>query len=540
MAKLLKLGTRKSLLARAQSTWVAREIEKRSPEVQVELVGIETQGDLIQDRPLQTVEGKDFFVAEIDEALKRGEVDFTVHSLKDLSLDRPDFVQIAAIPAREEPRDVLIFNSSVLKRLERDEPVSIGSSVPRRIENIPPFLVRALPKRGKSDPKIVFIEIRGNVNTRLARIQDSTPKERAVDGVALALAGLIRLWQDSAGRAELSTLLKDKLVMVLPLRECPVAPGQGALAIECRRDDSKLLAILRKIHHSETEKAVTSERAILAEWGGGCHQRLGATSIRLAQMNTPVIWVKGRHPDGHAVDELRWTPPSLLETAAVRPWDGSFQRTDSETEHLKTDVFFGDTAAHPVESVFIAHSRALPSNWAKRMSSESNRYRVYTSGTASWYRLAQVGVWVEGCAEGWGFEDLKPILRIEVLQLPQFKKWKILTHEQALGGWADGGLGGENGAQVIATYRVAWNNLSNLASADVESLKTVTHIYWASGSQFDRFAGAVGNRMGVISNACGPGKTATYLRSRGIAPMIFPDVSEWHKWVGIKTEGKGL
>src|ERR1700733_1025487 len=118
---VLKLGTRKSLLAWAQSSWVARQIEKHNPGTRVELVGIETRGDKIQDVSLQVASqmtgGKEFFVAEIDEALRSGAVDLTVHSMKDLSLDRPQELMNAAIPKRENPRDVALFSPGILKKL---------------------------------------------------------------------------------------------------------------------------------------------------------------------------------------------------------------------------------------------------------------------------------------------------------------------------------------------------------------------------------------------------------------------------------------
>src|SRR5689334_20019725 len=110
----LKLGTRRSLLAWAQSSWVARELERLNPGLRVELVGIDTRGDKIQDVPLQSVQGKEFFVAELDDALRSGRVDLTVHSLKDLSLDRPPEFTCAAIPRRRNPRDAALFGPGVL------------------------------------------------------------------------------------------------------------------------------------------------------------------------------------------------------------------------------------------------------------------------------------------------------------------------------------------------------------------------------------------------------------------------------------------
>src|SRR4051812_27865955 len=127
MKTALKIGTRKSLLASAQSSWVARELEKLNPNVEISLFGIETRGDRIQDVPLQSVQGKEFFVAEIDQALREKTVDLTVHSLKDLSLDRPREFVCAAIPPRENPRDVVLFNSKITDRLQAGEKIKIGT-----------------------------------------------------------------------------------------------------------------------------------------------------------------------------------------------------------------------------------------------------------------------------------------------------------------------------------------------------------------------------------------------------------------------------
>jgi hydroxymethylbilane synthase len=168
---VLKLGTRKSLLAWAQSNWVARQIEKNNPGTQVELVGIETRGDRILDVSLQSLSetsgGKEFFVAEIDEALRSRKVDLTVHSMKDLSLDRPAEFILAANPPRENPRDVALFSPGIMEKLRTGAKIKVGTSSPRRVENIPSFLKRALPF-GKAD--LEFVEIRGNVNTRLSRV----------------------------------------------------------------------------------------------------------------------------------------------------------------------------------------------------------------------------------------------------------------------------------------------------------------------------------------------------------------------------------
>src|SRR5579871_1936022 len=147
--RLVKLGTRRSLLARAQSAAVARRLERLHEGLSVELIGIETRGDRIQDRPLAAVDGKEFFTAEIDRALIDGAIDFTVHSYKDLSLERTAQLRLAAVPRRELPHDVAIFARDVPERLAAGEPITLGTSSPRRQALIPEFLAQALPHAGR-------------------------------------------------------------------------------------------------------------------------------------------------------------------------------------------------------------------------------------------------------------------------------------------------------------------------------------------------------------------------------------------------------
>jgi hydroxymethylbilane synthase len=506
MKRVLKLGTRKSLLAWAQSGQVAREIERRNAGLSVELVGIETMGDKILDVSLREVAGKEFFVAELDEALLAGRVDLSVHSMKDLSLDRPQELVLAAIPARANPRDVILFSPDIEEKIARGKALKIGTSSPRRLENIPRFLRRVLPQAVRpADVKLV--EIRGNVNTRLARVREPESSERALDGVVLAFAGLIRLWADAPGRMELERLLEGVRWMVLPLRECPAAPAQGALAIECRANDSETRAALEKLHDPATEKSVKRERDLLAEFGGGCHQAFGATSIPLSSLG-PLFFVRGRKPDGSAIDEFDWKSP--VEKPETPLWDGSANR-EAGAQAMAVESDFS-ASIRPGRSVFIAHSRAVLPGFEKLLNSTRN----WTSGVASWERLAKKGLWIEGCAESLGFEFVIPTLESPVLGLAKISEWIVLTHEAAAGDWLD--------QQLLATYRL----VSDYPSSAIDALKSAREVFWSSGSQYDALKAWV---RPDARHACGAGKTAKKLRDHGIDPLIFPSREEWRRWV---------
>lgn len=512
MAKTqLKLGTRKSLLAWAQSSWVAREIERLNPQVQVELVGIETRGDVILDVSLNQIEGKEFFVAELDHALKDHRVDFTVHSMKDLSLERPAEFVCGAIPKRENPRDVILFGPSVIDRLKTGKPLRIGTSSPRRIENIPPFLKRALPTLEGHPPRVELIEIRGNVNTRLSRVHEVLGSERYLDGVVLAFAGIIRLWNDQKGKEELTKLLKGCRWMVLPLRENPSAPAQGALAVECRRDDQTVRGFLSRLHDPVSEEQVGVERALLAEWGGGCHQKFGATVIDNSFGNDgkgKLFSVRGRKPDGEFVDELRWSPPlPPSRVSAGNIWDGGKWRAEAE----QGDSLLEWSADLHGKSVFVTHARAVSGSRASSLKDS----RVWTSGAGSWYKLAAQGVWVEGCFEGLGFDAYFGKLEA-VLNLGSFSEWTVLTHRAAVDDWSGAG-------EVVPTYVVK----SAYTDAAKTALRQANQIFWSSGSQFEELS-SLANPL--AQHACGAGKTATRIRKKVPGVEVFPSIEEWRKW----------
>lgn len=239
-----RLGTRRSTLATTQSTWVADALRARGHEV--ELVTVVTEGD-VNPAPLATLGGTGVFAAALREALVRGEIDFAVHSLKDLPTAPHPGLTIAAIPVREDPRDVVVARDG-LTLAELGSGARVGTGSPRRVAQLA-ALGWGLAPTG----------IRGNVETRLRLIEDGT-----VDAVVLAHAGLRRLG------------LQDRVTEILePIQMLP-APGQGALAVECRSDRADMLAILAPLDDADTRVCVEAEREVLAILEAGCSAPVGA------------------------------------------------------------------------------------------------------------------------------------------------------------------------------------------------------------------------------------------------------------------------
>lgn len=244
----LVVATRKSPLALWQANHVAQALRETAG-CEVELLPLVTQGDRILDAPLARIGGKGLFVKEIEEALLEGRADLAVHSLKDVPTVLPPGLVLGAILEREDPRDALCAPRH--QRLDAlPQGARVGTSSLRRRAQL-------LARR----PDLEVVEIRGNVGTRLSKL------EGEVDAVILARAGLVRLG------------LEERITETIPAEVMLPAVGQGALAVEIREDDETTKRLLERLEHPETRDAVRAERALLARLEGGCQIPLAAHAV---------------------------------------------------------------------------------------------------------------------------------------------------------------------------------------------------------------------------------------------------------------------
>ena len=301
-----RIGTRGSQLALWQAGTVAGVLESAGHSTR--LVIIRTTGDRLQERPLSEVGGKRLFVKEIEEALLSKHVDLAVHSTKDVPADLMPGLTIGAFLPREDPRDAVVLSSGAARiesidhlRERLGSKARIGTSSVRRVGQ----LTRLLP--GAS-----FEPIRGNLDTRLRKLDAAE-----YDALVLAAAGLTRLG------------FAARISFPLGLDECVPAPGQGAIAIECREADRDLAAVLAAVSHGDTAEAVAIERTLVAALGGGCETPVGAITVfdgsdvdLRAIVTSPdgseVLARRDRAPRAHGLDLATRLARDFVKAGALR------------------------------------------------------------------------------------------------------------------------------------------------------------------------------------------------------------------------------
>ncbi len=265
--KIIRIATRQSPLALWQAEHVAARLVAAFPEITTELVKMVTRGDKILDAPLAKIGGKGLFVKELEQGMLEGIADIAVHSMKDVPVDFPNGLHLAAVLSREDPSDAFVSNH--YKSID-DLPVNarIGTSSLRRQCQIK-----------EKFPDAEILSLRGNVNTRLAKLDAGD-----YDAIILASAGLKRLGMAS------------RITQCLAITVSLPAIGQGAIGIECRRDDAQINALLAALHDSETGLCVAAERAMNSRLNGGCQVPIAGYALRQGEH----LFMRGLvgNPDG--------------------------------------------------------------------------------------------------------------------------------------------------------------------------------------------------------------------------------------------------
>jgi hydroxymethylbilane synthase len=274
----LRIATRESQLALWQAEFIKAELERHHPGLQVELLGMKTKGDIILDVPLAKVGGKGLFVKELEQAMLDDRADIAVHSMKDVPMEFPDGLGLAIICDREDPTDAFVSNQYTSLD-DLPEGAKVGTSSLRR-----QLQIKA------ARPDLTLLDLRGNVNTRLAKLDNGD-----YDAIILASAGLLRL------------NFAERIRSRLPIELSLPAGGQGAVGVECRTNDARTRALLAPLHHKDTADRVLAERALNRRLEGGCQVPIAC----YAELQDDNLYLRGLvgDPSGKTVLRAEVTGP---------------------------------------------------------------------------------------------------------------------------------------------------------------------------------------------------------------------------------------
>jgi len=493
----IKLIGRSSRLSLLQIDIVKRKIQNVFPDIKVEVIARNSKGDALQNIPLHTVEGSDFFTQDIFDALTIGDGDIAVHSLKDMGSEHFFGPNKFAVVDRDDTRDVAIFNSDIEEKIKRGETIIIGTCSPRREEMATVFLKKALPQLN-TEIKIETKDIRGNVETRLRKLNSGE-----YDATILATAGLNRLLKSQENAELIKELLADKKLMLLPLIECVPAPCQGAIVAEAHHLNTKAIEVLQKINEEELLADCYAEKKEAIKYGAGCIQKFGVTTLHTK--NGKYLYAAGKDSEG--TEFVKWDPLPNIKIEGL---------LFSSTEVMKGffDCEWNDKEIKiekPV--VFIANYKTIQGQ--SEVKGLSNK-TIIASGTKTWFELSKKGYWVTASADALGYEFLLPSLNMPLLNI-QTEDISILTHEAAAERWR---LKGYN---AVSNYKQIPKNDETIR----ESIAVAEAIFWTSFSQYEYYGKYA---KPDAKHLCAGGETAELLKQAGVEPVIFPTIKAFEQW----------
>ncbi len=516
--KKYKIGTRGSLLALGQSSIMKEELEKLTGD-SFQLINIKTEGDIKTDLPLWQMEGKDFFTKELDFALKKNEVDLVVHSCKDLGTDRPKEFKLAAITKRSFSEDILLIKQNTIDNLSNLDEIIVGTSSPRRIENISKNLQEFLPFNN-GNIKVAIKNLRGNVNTRIQKLKDNQ-----YHAIVLALAGLERL----ASREDTGKVLKELLeglnYMVLPQSYFTSSAAQGALAIEMlkdRDDDGELLKKIQLLNDKNTQEEVGIERKIFNDYGGGCHLPIG---INVRKTDAGTIQTERGILDKKEIFTREILNRNKKETSFEKVFIGLPHSKSFDKKNIVFDRLI-EKKASKVDHDFNAKQLFITSSYCVESIKETTPIgSCWVSGNKTWKSLAKTGRWVNGSTDGLGHKELE-----------RFKKCRVLTMTNELNGilhdqWCFLSAVGakSNVGEIFECYE---RSIVDISDQYIEELRNTKVFYWTSFPQYQIFCKNFEFLKGSdIKHCCGVGKTYTEFKKANIKTIPFVSLQEFRNWI---------
>lgn len=475
-----------------------RKIEAVFPNIEVELLPRESRGDQLQNIPLQTIEGSDFFTQDIFDTLQNGEADIAVHSLKDMSGSHFFGENKFAIIDRDDVRDVAIFNSNVEEKIKAGEKIIIGTCSPRREEMAIGFLRKALPQ-WNNDFTIETKVIRGNVDSRLRKLDAGE-----YDGIILATAGINRLLESGKNAVSIKQLLANKKLMLLPLIECVPAPCQGAIVAEAHHSNKKAVAIIEAINNPTLMQQCVEEKKAALQYGTGCLQKFGVTTISYDADKT-VVYAAGINEEGNTFTNWQGLPPLNND-------ESLFSSTDYMSSFFSYN-YFNEPIAIRQKHVYVANYKAVNN---EQLIQQLQQKTIWAAGSKTWFQLAKQNIWVTGSADAFGLEFLEQAWTMPLIQISK-NQVAIITSKQGSATWSS------KGWNTYATYDLMFKE-DETVKAKISKANTV---FWTSFQQYQQYKFVV---KSSVVHCCPSGETAYLLREAGLQPIVFPNIKSFLQW----------
>lgn len=480
MYQKLKIISRSSRLAKIQSRLVGDELKKAYNGLKIEYYTTDAKADLDQSINLAASGQVGLFTKDITRKIIDEDFDIAVHSWKDIPIHPSDQTIIAGTLSRGDMRDVLILKNEILK--DKKKSLEILTSSPRRKFNLNEVLPELIPV---SCEKIIFKDIRGNIETRLKKFNEGSSQ-----GIILAKVAIDRLIEsdETDVQKSIKKIIKNNKWIILPLSIFPTAPGQAAIGIEIKKDRKKLFNFLNKINNAKDYNSVIEEKKIMSQYGGGCHQKIGVSVWD--KYDKKILSLTGETEQGIKLKKLSFIEDKHFKKQNIQPSKNLYPVGDNDDPLFKRTLIHNQSQIEKIEKSFIYLSRK---NVLDNCGQIHNSNLIWTSGLSCWKSAVKKGLWVSGTSDSFGEKD--PIL------LDNFLSAKInffkLSHSGASSNMFD----------LIPTYELK----SNSHMISPIDLSAKTHFFWMSPTQFDqalKICPTIINK----NHSCGLGNTYQYLK----------------------------
>ena len=476
--KSISVVARKSVLSRAQTEAFISQIKKYYPQYTIEESYISTFGDSNTHKPIHELEFTNAFTKEIEQIILQGKNTIGVSSLKDIEIATKNGIEVECFLERVNPRDVLILNRNAKEKISQGAVLKIGTSSIRRKHLFKALYQKILP----NCTSVEIVEIRGNIDTRIGRLELNASDEGYLDGVILAAAGLIRLKNSILFQKKYFELTQGKTFIMLPISKFPTPPGQGVIA--CQTVEGFAEAF-QKINHEETAEIVKKEKKIFHQHGVGCRQGFGVTTLALK--NHQCSFVKGITDDGRILNITKQENINITKEDIASMCDS---RKFSLYE--RTAIQFSIPA--DAKRFFVASHHVITPQTIPFL---QNAEEVWASGFKTHEVLSKNGILCNGSVESLGFDELHAI------RLPlDGSAFYTLTYQ------SDETI---NDPFTIATYSMQLETNSSYYKQFCKELSNATVVLWVSLQLYKDFSHLVKPNAKHI---CMLGKTYEYISQK--------------------------